>query len=656
MAIAAKPSAVRPSARWSGLWSLGMLAIFVGERMIGVGGGRAVATIAGLGLVLAAMVVRGRRSQDATPAPGAASAERAGSPSSAGSPFSGRRQVERTLLGLYGLGLFAVALYFLQSDLPTLWKDHPLEHDWPRLATVLAALWPAVWVAAAWPIVLIEMAYAQVARAPRIEVSRIRDAMFSGFGLAAALVFAFALAYVASERDKKVDLAYFRTTRPGEVTRRIVSHLDQPIEIAVFFPAGNEVREEVDNYIQDLSKESSELTTVHYDFDIDPVKAKEYGVSTNSVLVFSRGARHEQLGLPRELESARSALRTLDKEVQQRLMMIVKPPRVAAFTLGHGERNWDRATSDTDKRSGIKALRDILIDQTYDVRTLSAADGLMQDVPKDVSVVMIIGPEKPFLPDEMASLNRYIDRGGRLLIALDPENHVTMPEVLKPLYLEYKDETLANDQVFAYRKDGHSDADHLNLITATYTSHPSVTTLQRLGARAPIILPGAGWINASRDRKSGVTVDSPIKAHHATFVDRNGNFKQDPGEDRRAWELGATAVKKDARVFVLADSDALSDAVIPNPPNQWLAVDIVHWLMGDEAFSGMTSTEADAPITHTRKQDVVWFYGTIFLAPALVLAAGVLVTRRGRRRGPRPPSGPPAAPSTTAIHPQGAQS
>jgi hypothetical protein len=622
------PSRNRPSARWSGLWGLGMLAIFIGERMIGAGGGRAVATIGGLCLVLAAMVVRFGRARGAAP---------------------DRRQVEQRLLGLYGLGLLAVALYFVQSDLPTLWKGKALELSWPRLATVLAALWPAIWAAAAWPIALVEVAYAQVARAPRIELGRIRDAMFSGFGLAAALVFAFALAYVASERDKKVDLAYFRTTRPGEVTRRIASHLDQPIEIAVFFPSGSEVREEVDNYVQDLARESAELKVVHYDFDIDPLKAKEYGVSSNNVLVFSRGTRHEQLGLPKEIESARNALKNLDKEVQQRLMLIVKPPRVAAFTLGHGERNWEKAANDTDKRSGIRTFRDVLVDQTYDVRTLSAADGLMQDVPKDVSMVVIIGPQKPFLPEELASLNRYIDRGGRLLIALDPENHVTMSEVLRPLYLEYKDETLANDQVFARRT--HQDNDHLNLVTATYSSHPSVTTLQRLGPRAPIILPGAGWINTSRDRKSGITVDSPIKAHHATFVDKNGNFQQDPGEDRRAWEVGATAVKKDARVFVLADSDAFSDEVIPIAANQLLAVDVVHWLMGDEAYSGLTSTEADAPINHTRKQDVLWFYGTIFLAPALVIAAGAMVTRRGRRRGPRAASGSAGAPT-----PRGAQS
>jgi len=621
-----RPAALaKPSARWSALWGVGMLAIFFGERMIGAGTARGVATIGGLLLVIAAIAVRAAR---------------------AGSAAADRRQVERTLLGFYALGLFAVALYFGQSDLPTvLAKGKPLEHSWPKLATVLGALWPALWLAAAWPIALIEMAYAQVARAPRIEVGRIRDAMYSGLGLAAALVFAFSLAYVASERDKKVDLAYFRTTRPGEVSRRIVRNLDQPLEVAAFFPEGNEVREEVDNYLQDLARESGQLKLTHYDFDIDPVKAKEYGISSNNVVFFVRGTRHEQLGLPKEIEAAKNALRTLDKEVQQRLMTMVKPPRTVAFTQGHGERNWEKPANDTDKRPGVKTFRDVLVDQNYDVRYLSGADGLAQEIPKDITVVMVIGPQKPFLPEESAALNRFIDRGGRLLLALDPENHVDMHEVLNPLDLEYHAETLANDQAFARRT--HQDNDRANLVTVTYTSHPSVTTLQRLCVRAPVILPGAGWINAKRDPKSGVTVDSPIKAHHATFVDKNGNFQADPGEDRRAWEVAATAVKKEARVFVLADSDLFDDEALPVAANQLLALDVAHWLMGDEAFTGITSTEADTPISNTRKQDVVWFYSTIFLGPALVIAAGLAVTRRGRRRqrrGPAAPSGPP--PST----------
>src|SRR5215831_18370048 len=221
------PVRLAGSARWSGLWVLGMLLVFVGERVIGSGGPRAVCTLLGLFTVLGTMAARAVRAGKAAP---------------------DRRRVERIFLGLYALGLLAVLLYFAQSDVPTLRGGRGLEHNWPKLATTLAALWPAIWALAAWPIGLVEMAYAQMAKAPRLENGRITDALLSGFGLACALIFAFSLAYVASERDKKVDLAYFRTTRPGEVSRKIVRNLDQPIEVASFFPAGNEVGEEVDGY------------------------------------------------------------------------------------------------------------------------------------------------------------------------------------------------------------------------------------------------------------------------------------------------------------------------------------------------------------------------------------------------------------------------
>ena len=187
-----------------------------------------------------------------------------------------RRQVERSLLRLYALGLLAVVVYFVQSDVPTLRGGKPLEHE-------LAQAGDGAGRAVAGHLDhggLADRArrdgLRQHGRARRtLEVRRIRDALLSGLGIAFALIFAFSVAWVTSERDKKVDLAYFRTTRPGEATRKIVRALDQPVEVATFFPAGNEVREELANYFTDLAKESSQLTFHQYDYDIDPQKAHE---------------------------------------------------------------------------------------------------------------------------------------------------------------------------------------------------------------------------------------------------------------------------------------------------------------------------------------------------------------------------------------------
>ena len=241
----------------------------------------------------------------------------------------------------------------------------PLEHDWPKLATALAALWPAVWLAAAcrsrssrWPT-------RRWRARPGSRSAASATRCYSGLGLACALVFAFSLAYVASERDKKVDLAYFRTTRPGEATRKIVRKLDQPIEVALFFPAG----ERGARGGRRLLPRSGEGVDPAQGHPLRPrhrsAKAKEYGVSGNGMVVFARGRRQEQLGLPSELEARSTPLRTLDKEVQKRLLMVVSRPRTVAFTratasaLGEaGQRHRQaRRHQDPARRAGRPELR-----------------------------------------------------------------------------------------------------------------------------------------------------------------------------------------------------------------------------------------------------------------------------------------------------------
>ena len=87
------------------------------------------------------------------------------------------------------------------------------------------------------------------------------------------------------------------------------------------------------------------------------------------------------------------------------------------------------------------------------------------------------------------------------------------------------------------------------------------------------------------------------------------------------------------RAFVLSDADALSDLVLANVPgNQFLFVDAVRWLGGEESWSGQQTTEEDVRIEHTKKEDQIWFYSTIFGMPALVLGAGLFGSRRARQK------------------------
>ena len=605
----------------SSLLGAGLLFVFAGERIVNPGTPRLATSAIGLLLVLVALALRVMR-QSAAPAD--------------------RRAVERALVGLTCVVLAALALYFAQSDAFGKLGGKTLDQSWPRLAGSLAALWPALLTLAAIPIVLIELAYASMVRAPQVEEGRVRDAMLTGLGLACALVLCFALMYVVSERDVKWDLSYFRTAKPGEATRKIARALDEPVQVSLFFPPANEVAELVSDYFDDVKKDAPKLEVKRYDQAIDPVKAREMSVSANGAVVLARGSRREQINLGTELEKARSQLRNLDQEVQKRLLTLARAKKTVYFVAGHGERT--ETVTGEERRTPISTLKTEMRAQNYELRPLSAAEGLGSEVPKDAAAVVLLGPTSALQAPEVASLKAYFNRGGRMLLALDPESGLDFKDLLAGLGLSFSPKSLANDVAFARKNNQPSDMTIIG--TNAYSSHPAVTSLGRAGF--PMYFLGAGRLDELPAHPAELVIDFAVRSHPQTWEDGNGNFAFDTGEVRKEYNLVAAVTQRskptikaeeEGRAIVLGDSDALADEVLQaSRGNGFFAIDSLKWLLGDEAISGATNVEQDIVITRTRTQDVYVFYGTLFLAPAAVVLAGYLGSRRRGRTRARPVS------------------
>jgi hypothetical protein len=209
--------------------------------------------------------------------------------------------------------------------------------------------------------------------------------------------------------------------------------------------------------------------------------------------------------------------------------------------------------------------------------------------------------------------------------------------------VKFMPNVLANDQV--YVRLHHQVTDHQVIATNNVSSHPSATTLAHLSTQAALFLERSGWLDDRKDRPLDITVDYTVRARPETFDDLNNNNEFDPpAEQRKPWNLVAAVAGKKAgvkpedqlRALVVANSACLADLLLQNvPANAYFALDGMKWLLGEEATAGEVSSEEDKPIEHTRKQDVFWFYSTVFLAPAAVLGAGWTVTRRRGKKAAR---------------------
>ena len=87
--------------------------------------------------------------------------------------------------------------------------------------------------------------------------------------------------------------------------------------------------------------------------------------------------------------------------------------KTVGWVVGHGE----GALDETARDRGYSLARALLEQEYYEVRPISL---IGEEVPHEVDVLIIAGPSKSYLPEELAVLDRYLQRGGDAFVMLDP--------------------------------------------------------------------------------------------------------------------------------------------------------------------------------------------------------------------------------------------
>jgi hypothetical protein len=661
------------------LYLAGLVLIYIGERVLsGLPKGAGIVSLVGLLATLAATVLR------------FSPRFRVGGE---------RRNIESLLALLSVVGLVGVLVYFTTSDFGAakLGLDQLATEKRARFDDFARVLWISLIVLSTLPMLFAETALRPMQNAERPESRRVRSAAQAGLVLALAAIYCALFVYAAYGVDLKVDYSYFKTSKPSESTRKLVQTMSgDPIRVVAFFPEVNEVRREVSTYLKDVASHAPKLKVEIRDRLLSPKLAQELRATQDGVIILSRGGVNHTMNIGSEIESARGKLKTLDRDFQEQLVKIVNSKHTLYLTAGHGELN-DSGGSKGNSARAFQLARTMLQQQNFTIKDLGMAQGLASDVPEDADVVMVLGPTQNFSSEELAALKRYIDRGGHLLLALDPDAVTAIADLVaqvtaageagKPgakagesgqasasaegpeqsaltklnqdlasvVGLKFSSAVLANDK--QHVRATFNNSDRARLVTNSFSSHASVSTLSRNAPRAAVVLFGAGSFEKAAGNQD--RVDFSVRSMPGTYQDENHNFAQDaPLEKTGVFNMAAAFSKpalnaeptpkkddkdkkdakkpdvKETRVVAFADSDAFSDLVLSEvPANRFLLVDAVRWLAGESSVQGLPNTEEDVKIEHTKQADLGWFYATIFGGPGLVLGAGVLISRRSRARG-----------------------
>lgn len=476
-------------------------------------------------------------------------------------------------------------------------------------------------------------------------------------GLAGAALLLFG--YVTTALDRTIDFSYFKTSQPGEAVREIVLSLEAPLQVALFFPAVHPVKEELLGYFQELARVTDRVVIEEYDRFAHPDAAADYGARRDGSVFLRVAERTEQIDFPVDLAYARDDLRVLDGLVQRVVLELARQRRYAYLTTGHGELNDPQGIveePDAEERrlESIRAggdvplepeppqqeLRELLESLNYTVRDIGFRQGLGARIPDDAAMVIILAPQVHFHASEMNAIFEYMDRGGSLLVALEPDREFRFEEFRDRLGIDYDPAMTLDDEKHFSSVGRSSIADRRLIGTNRFSTHPSVSRAGRRAAgNADLMLIGPGRVSAAEDVE-GPRTTMIINTYPTNYQDRNGNFEFDEDIEEQGVHAVAAAVEGPAgevpgagmRALVYADAELFTDDVLPFQLIQAAIVeDGIRWLGREEEFSGEVVSEADVPIVHTRAENVIWFYSIIWGAPLLVLGAGISVLYRRRR-------------------------
>ncbi len=445
-----------------------------------------------------------------------------------------------------------------------------------------------------------------------------------------------AVNYLASRRNYRWDLTAGKQYSLSDQTRQILQKLDAPVKALVFARPEEQqpFHDRLDEYAY-LSK--GRLSVEYINPDREPARAQQNQVQSYGTVVFDYKGRTERVVGSDEQQLTNTLIKVISGEQKK-----------VYFLEGHGERD-----TTSGGRDGYQTVAQGLGSENFKVETLALAQ--KGDVPADATVVVIAGPKTDLLQPEADALSKYLDRGGKLFVMIEPMLRDQRPlPVLTSLLQKWGFEVGDNIVVDTNPIGQLLGTGELAPVAARYPSHAITANFRLLTA-----YPTARSVKAAASPPSGRSPQTFIETSNAAWgeTDINAIVEQKPvGADQGKDVMGpvplgaavsATAPnapaaggktaaadqpKPETRVVVIGDSDFASNSYLGIQGNRDLFMNTVNWLAQQENLISIRPHDADdrrLTMSAAAQRNVTLLSWIVI--PAAIFGIGVLSW--ARRRG-----------------------
>jgi gliding motility-associatede transport system auxiliary component len=462
-------------------------------------------------------------------------------------------------------------------------------------------------------------------------------------GVLVALGIVVAINYLAVRQNKRWDLTANQVYSLSDQTVKILKGLDAPVKFTVY-----DKETEFDRFrdrLEEYAYNGKNVSVDYVDVDRNPARAKAAQIQSYGTIVIEYKDRVERLSNSEEQDITNALIKVVTG--QQRKLY---------FTQGHGEK--DTAASD---RQGYSGVSSVVSRDNYGVEKIVLAQ--TPEVPADATALIIAGPRTDLLQPEIDAIKKYVARGGKLLVLLDPieradaDQLTNLTSFLKDWGIE-----VGNDIVVDASGIGQLLGTDASVpVAAQYPPHPiterfGLMTAYPLARSVKPIEGGSGGHTAQ-----AIVETSPkswAEADVKALVGGGGRveFNADKGDKQGPISLGAAVSapatevpaplptnttpgspappeppKPESRIVAIGDSDFAANFGLGIQGNRDLFMNAVNWVAQQENLIAIRPREPqDRRINLTAAQEQQIMLLSLLLVPGFVFAAGVYTWWRRR--------------------------
>ena len=418
----------------------------------------------------------------------------------------------------------------------------------------------------------------------------------------------------------------------SQQTKKIIGSLPREVKLTAFFRIDSPEKSLFQNRMQSILESSDKINISFIDPDKNPAITKQYGITTYGTVVLESGKKESRVRDPNEANLINGIIKVIKDE-----------QKVIRFLEGHGEKRIDNF-----ENQGFSTVKGALEKDGFKVeKSLLLQSG---EIPSDTELFVIPGPEKPISNEEQKLVEEYLNRGGSVLLLLDPQSKSAMENLLKRWGID------TPDSIVIDRMSKLLGGDYAAPVVNQYVAHEitrdfvlptifpllrTVTAIKSAETKTTeFLLTGANsWgetnLNVLKEGKSQFDNNADIKGPVSVAVISTREIpaegtKQRLEDDNEKDSSTSLKNAKKAHLTVIGDSDFASNQYFNFSGNGDLFLNVASFLAEEESLISIRPKERkNSPLSLSGNQGTLILMLGLF-TPSFVILIGVRTWWRRR--------------------------